>query len=149
MANSQILKSNVENYVRRKLKTEFGMSFEKKVLRVGSKKDNSAAMHEFDAVSPDGSIVVAIKTTTWGKNPGAKPNALYVDLYFLSRIKAKKKFLILTNRDTYKGFLKISDGKRPKYVKIRFKKLPSSLQRRVNKNMKIARNEMKLIGSVK
>ena len=115
MANTQALKNQVEVYVREKLEQEFCQSFRKQKLPVGLKKDGSEAMHEFDAVSEDRSIVVGIKSssgkTSGGRFPSGKVAAAYQELYFLSLSKAERRILLLTDPEFYEIFKKHSDGK--------------------------------------
>ena len=115
--------SDIEDQVRAKLEEEFGPPFGPKELVVGY-KDDEAAMHEFDAVSGDESIVAEIKSGTWpttgGNAPSAKIAGAYMDIYFLTRLgPRRKKLLILTDQQFFEQFKSISDGKLPCDVELR------------------------------
>jgi len=82
MANTTLLKTRVEDHVRRWLAIKFGMPFRSEFLFL-SRVNGKAARHEFDAVSEDKKIVCAIKTASWKTSGG---NMLY--WHSLSRIGA-------------------------------------------------------------
>ena len=71
MANTALMKTLVEPYVRLQLETEYGQPFSQQFLVLPS-----GGRHEFDAVSQDGNIVCSIKSnsglTSGGKRPGAR-----------------------------------------------------------------------------
>ncbi len=66
MANTAILKTKVEPYVRDWLASKFGKPFSSEFLPLtGAKgRDGKSAKHEFDAVSEDSKIVCGISHPT-------------------------------------------------------------------------------------
>ncbi len=70
MANTQILKSKVESFVRDWLEARFGQPFSSRFLGLKGVQ-GEARDHEFDAVSEDESIVCGVKTASW-KTSGGK-----------------------------------------------------------------------------
>ena len=143
MVNTNYLKE-IECWVRDNwLPQQFpGYQFNKRFLELAP-----GGEHEFDAVSEDVSIVAGIKTnsckTSGGKGPAGKAAQLYQELYFLNLVEAKKKYLVLTNEDMYKDFLKRSEGKVADGVGILFCQLPSDMNRKVADIQKEASEEQK------
>jgi len=89
----------VEDYVRRNwMVQQFGTRFsrERLVLRSGG-------VFDFDAVSEDRSIVATISTsgakTAGGNNAVGKILKLRSDMLFLTMVEAKRRLIILTERD--------------------------------------------------
>jgi hypothetical protein len=146
MADTRILKKQVEPYVRKTLAERFGQPFEKRFLPVGQRADGSQAMHEFDAVSADGRIVAGIKSssgkTSGGRHPSGKVAAAYKELYFLSLAKADRRILVLTNREFHEIFQRNSDGKLADGLELMLVSLSSELEERVQNTQKAASQEM-------
>ncbi len=146
MANTQTLKNQVEVYVRDRLEVKYSQPFTKRKLPVGHKQDGSAAMHEFDAVSADGSIVVGIKSssgrTSGGRYPSGKVATAYQELYFLSLAKAERRILVLTNPELHKIFRKRSDGKVAPGLKLKLISLPPELEKQAQAVQRAASQEM-------
>ena len=147
MAKTTELKTKVEPFVRKWLEKSYtGHAFTEKPLRLRKKRDSTYAVHRFDAVSEDNTIVASIKSHSWltsgGKSPGGKIGQIYQSLYFLSLVDAKTKLLILTNREAYEGFLAVSNGKVAEGVEIKLCLLPSELQQLVAKVHQKASQEM-------
>jgi hypothetical protein len=89
----------VEDWVRRNwMASQFGMKFsrERMVLRSGG-------VFDFDAVSDDHSIVATISTsgsrTSTGRYAVGKMLKLRSDMLFLTMVEAKRRLIILTERD--------------------------------------------------
>lgn len=129
MANTEVLKREVEQYVRLKLGKEFGQRFESRRLALKTGGD-----HEFDAVSLDERVVAAIKSSSvgdaTGRNPGGIKSAI-AELYFLTLADAPTRFLVLTDPEFY-GILKteIEESKRlAPGVSLRRVRLPAGLRR--------------------
>ena len=147
MAKTTEFKTHIEPFVQKKLGKWFsGHVFEEKALQVGKRKDGTNAYHKFDAVSEDGTIIASIKSHSWktsgDKRPAGKIGAIYQSLYFLSLVKADTKLLILTDEETYKGFLKDSDGKVTKDIRIKFCRLSPQLEKLAVNLHKRARQEI-------
>lgn len=84
MANTHLLKTRVEPFVRGWLAKRYSQKFNSESLRLAG----CTGFHEFDAVSADKKIVCGIKSssaaTSGGKNPSGKIAATYEELYFLA-----------------------------------------------------------------
>ena len=143
MANTNYLKE-IECWVRdNQLPRKFpSYQFNKRFLEL-----ITGGRHEFDAVSKDVSIVAGIKTHSWttrgGNKPAGKKANLYQELYFLNLVEAKKKYLVLTNEDTYDNFKHESDGKIANGIEIVFCQLPPDMRRKVADVQKKASEEQK------
>lgn len=98
-----------EDRVRRRIAEKFGIRLEKRKLAVGVKADGVQRFHEFDGVSPDGQVVIEVKTNELratpskprGRYDSAIKQALALDLYMLSRVGATTKMLVLTDRPLF------------------------------------------------
>ena len=146
MAKTSELKE-VELFVRKELEKDYpGHTFTEKALPLHKKKDGTYAVHRFDAVSEDNTIVASIKSHSWltsgGKLPAGKIGQIYQSLYFLSLVDAKTKLLILTDREAYQGFVKKYDGKIAEGIEIKFYPLSPELQLLVKKVHQKASQEM-------
>jgi hypothetical protein len=96
-----------EQIIRSFLEGVFGASLRKRKLIVGRDSNKKPQIHEFDLVSNDMRIVGEIKS-------GRLSHASYIgalsDCLFLTRLKAKKKILVLTNNEFYQYFKTNSEG---------------------------------------
>jgi len=101
MANTQLLKTRIEPFVRQWLAEKFERPFSSQFLQLAG----CSGVHEFDAVSKDKRIVCGIKSssgpTSGGKNPSGKISGAYEELYFLAGVDADQRFLVLTDKDFY------------------------------------------------
>lgn len=98
MADTRI-QLEVEDWVRRNwMCTQFGMKFSRERLPL-----RSGGVFDFDAVSDDRSIVATISTsgsrTSGGKQAVGKILKLRSDMLFLSMVDAKRRIIVLTERD--------------------------------------------------
>lgn len=137
----------VERFIRKELAEDYpGHTFTEKTLPLRKKRDGTYAVHKFDAVSEDNTIVASIKSHSWltsgGNLPFGKIGQIYQSLHFLSLVDAKTKLLILTDREAYEGFLRVSDGKVAEGIEIKFYPLSLELQLRVKKVRQKASQEM-------
>ena len=147
MARTTELRTKVEPFIRKELEKSYpGHIFTEKGLPLRKKRDGTYAIHKFDAVSENDTIVASIKSHTWltsgGKLPSGKIGQIYQSLYFLSLVDAKTKLLIMTDREAYEGFLTVSDGKVAEGIEIKFYPLPPDLQLLVTKVHQKASQEM-------
>jgi len=131
MADTTYMKNEVERWVRNWLAQQFPKQhFSKQSLEL-----ITGGKHEFDAVSQDKGVVAGITghsfKTRGGNLPSGKYAGLYQELYFLSLIKATKKFLILTNEDMFRDFQKKSEGKIAAGIDLIFCPLPSNIMEKV------------------
>jgi hypothetical protein len=146
MADTRLLTNQVEEYVRTELARQFGRRFEKKALVLSQRSDGSDATHEFDAVSEDGRIVAAIKSssgkTSGGRLPSGKIAAAYKDLYFLSLARAERRFLVLTDPEFHAIFIGNCDGKLAAGIEVLLIPLPADLKEQVQAVHRGASKEM-------
>lgn len=141
MANTALMKTLVEPYVRMQLQEEYGQPFGQKFLDLPG-----GAKHEFDAVSADGSIVTSIKSnsglTSGGRRPGGKILACYAELYYLQQIDAPTRLLVLTNPDFYEIFARDSRGKLVPGLDLKLVQLPADIQEQIREVTDAASAEM-------
>lgn len=98
MADTRI-QLEVEDWVRRNwMPTQYGAKFSRERLPL-----RSGGVFDFDAVSEDHSIVATISTSgarTSSRNQGSgKIHKLRSDMLFLTMVEAKRRVMILTERD--------------------------------------------------
>jgi len=98
MADTRI-QLEVEDLVRRNwMPLRFGMKFSRERLSL-----RSGGVFDFDAVSEDHSVVATISTsgskTSGGKHAVGKILKLRSDILFLTMVEAKRRLVILTERD--------------------------------------------------
>ena len=147
MAETIEIKTKIEPFIRKELEKSYpGHTFSEKALPLRRKRDGTYGVHKFDAVSEDNTIVASIKSHSWltsgGNLPSGKIGQIFQSLYFLSLVNAGTKLLILTDREAYKGFLVVSEGKVADGIEIKFCPLPPELQLRVKKVHQKASQEM-------
>jgi len=134
LADTRLLKSRVEPFVRGWLADRFGVAFEKKTLPLKGAQ-GGLGRHEFDGVSEDSKIVVGIKSssgkTTGGRVPSGKKASAYAELYFLSLVEAERKYLVLTDREFFELFSKDCEGKMAAGTALLYCPLSDELQARV------------------
>ncbi len=146
MADTRVLKNQVEAYVRSELARRFGQPFTKQVLVVGQRSDGSDATREFDAVSADGHIVAGIKSssgkTSGGSHPSGKVATAYQELYFLSLAQAERRILVLTDPEFHEIFKRHSDGRLAHGLELLLIPLPPELKEQAQKVHGEASQEM-------
>jgi len=134
MADTRLLKSKIEPYVRSWLAERFSQSFRSEFLELSGVKDRPAE-HEFDAVSEDRKIVCGIKTASWttsgGRRGAGKIQGAYAEFYFLNLVKAQQKYLVLTDPEFFENLRRDSRGKLPPNIDLLYCELPEDLQREV------------------
>lgn len=119
----------VEDWVRRNwMQPHFGAKFSRERLPL-----RSGGVFDFDAVSEDGSIVATISTsgskTSGGKNAVGKILKLRSDMLFLTLVEAKRRVIVLTEKDMYNQCLKEAAGGRvPKEVEFVCASIPDELR---------------------
>ena len=99
--------ADTERLIRTFLGKMLGVSLKKHKLVIGYDSKKKPQIHEFDLVSDDMSIVGEIKSGR--KSTGNFLGALS-DCLFLTKVKAKKKLLILTDKEFYAHFKVRSEG---------------------------------------
>jgi hypothetical protein len=141
MANTMLLRRDVEDYVRGVLVERHHQAFEARRMRL-----RSGGTHEFDAVSADRRIVVSIKSasglTAAGKNPSGKIKDCIAELYFLSLVDAPVRALILTTPEFHQLFVKQMVGAVAEGLRVECCPLPAELQEQVNEVVRQASVEV-------
>jgi hypothetical protein len=107
-----------EDKVRQRIGDQYGLKLTKRKLVVGRTAAGVERHHEFDGVAPDGQVVIEVKTNELkatpekpkGRYDSAIKQALALDLYMLSRIHAKTKLLVLTDRPLFDLCIRDMDG---------------------------------------
>lgn len=110
-----------EERVRRMLGKRLNTTFKKKRLPIGFKSDGTRKEHEFDLVSLDGEIIGEVKTfkpLKGGGRPSGKIDTTFQACYLLEKVEARRKLLVLTNKEFYMRFKKESDGIVSKEIEI-------------------------------
>jgi len=131
MADTAFLRYGVEPWVREQLAARYGQAFSSQVLDL-----TSGGSREFDAVSRDGSVVAAIKTssglTSGGKFPGGKVNSCIADLYYLTLVDVPTRLLVLTDPEFHDIFTNRMTGAVANGIDVELLVLPPSIQKRVD-----------------
>jgi len=114
LPNTELLKHEVEDFVRAELSRRFGMRFEKRLVTLTGVQPPPRE-HEFDAVSEDGSIIAGIITSgprTRGgrRNVGAVHHATG-ELYYLRLVAAKRRMLVATDAGFRELMLSVTEGR--------------------------------------
>jgi hypothetical protein len=107
-----------EDKVRQRMGAQLGIELVKRRLVVGKTAAGVERHHEFDGVSSDGEVVIEVKTNQLtptpdkpkGRYESAIKQALTLDLYMLTRISAKTKLLVLTDRPLFELCSRDMDG---------------------------------------
>lgn len=127
MANTHLLKTRVEPFVRDWLSAKYSQKFTREFLQLSG----CCGFHEFDAVSADKKIVCGIKSssaaTSGGKNPSGEIASAYEELYFLAGVDADQRFLILTDEDFYRLLSKRMQEKLSRDIKLLYCPLTEEL----------------------
>ena len=131
MADTRI-QLEVEDWVRRNwMPAQYGMRFSRERLLL-----SSGGVFDFDAVSDDHTIVATISTsgskTSGGKHAVGKIFKLRSDMLFLTMVEAKRRIIILTERDMCAQCEKEDAGGRvPKGIEFVCAEIPDELRLRL------------------
>ena len=131
MADTRI-QLEVEDWVRRNwMETQYGTKFSRERLRL-----RSGGVFDFDAVSDDHSIVATISTsgakTSTGKYAVGKILKLRSDMLFLTQVDAKRRIIVLTERDMCDQCNKeFAAGRVPKEIEFVCADIPADLRARL------------------
>jgi hypothetical protein len=114
----------IEKKVRELLATEYNTSLPETKLVVGRKSNGDDRFHKFDGVSRDRSIIFEVKSNQLkpseknrnGRYFSAIKWALLGDVYMLSRIQARTKLLVLTDKNLFEICSKDLDGILPENI---------------------------------
>ena len=114
MADTRVLKSKVEDYVRTWLQERFGKQFRSDRVRLTG-VEGEPKTHEFDAVSENNTIICGVKSSSWktsgGKRGAGKIAEAYMEIYFLSHVAAREKYLVLTDPEFFERMKAEVEGK--------------------------------------
>lgn len=128
MADTRV-QLEVEDWVRRNwMRQHFGTSFSRERLPI-----KSGGVFDFDAVSEDHSIVATISTsgaeTAGGKKGVGKILKLRSDILFLTMVDAKRRVIVLTERDMFVQFEKeVAGGRVPTEIEFVCAEIPEDLR---------------------
>jgi hypothetical protein len=131
MADTRI-QLEVEDWVRRNwMPTQYGTKFSRERLPI-----RSGGVFDFDAVSEDQSIVATISTsgpkTSGGKHAAGKILKLRADMLFLTMVDAKRRVMVLTEKNMCDQMEKEALGGRvPKEIEFVCVPLPEELRKRL------------------
>jgi hypothetical protein len=131
MADTRV-QLEVEDWVRRNwMETQYGTRFSRERLRLCS-----GGVFDFDAVSEDRSIVATISTsgakTSTGKYAVGKILKLRSDMLFLTQVDAKRRIIVLTERDMCDQCNKeFAAGRVPKEIEFVCADIPDDLRTRL------------------
>jgi hypothetical protein len=131
MADTRV-QLEVEDWVRRNwMETQYGTRFSRERLRL-----RSGGVFDFDAVSEDRSIVATISTsgakTSTGKYAVGKILKLRSDMLFLTQVDAKRRIIVLTERDMCDQCNKeFAAGRVPKEIEFVCADIPDDLRTRL------------------
>jgi hypothetical protein len=141
MADTRV-QLEVEDWVRRNwMETHYGTKFSRERLRL-----RSGGVFDFDAVSEDLSIIATISTsgakTSTGKYAVGKILKLRSDMLFLTQVDAKRRIIVLTERDMCDQCNKeFAAGRVPKEIEFVCADIPSDLRARLVKGREKASGE--------
>lgn len=99
--------------VRRRMETELGLPLPEQRVALGRRADGSDRQHLFDLVAGNRAFVAEVRTYTLGESkarPAGKFAHCYAACLFLYRARARRKALILTDRDFWSRFRREADG---------------------------------------
>jgi len=122
------------------------------VFRPAKVKLTTGGDHAFDAVSGDGQVIAAIKTSGCnrrGQGEAGKVRAAITDLYFLSLAKARTRLLVLTDPGFHKYVAKELRGKIVPEVALELVPLPQEMQEEVTRIQIAASKEVSPAGGAR
>jgi hypothetical protein len=142
MANTALLRTMVEDYVRGHLAERYKQPFRAKTLRLRSGRHRG-----FDAVSDDGCVVASVSsasglTRRGGNKPTGKINKGITDLYYLSLLDVPVRLLVLTTPAFFDIFVKEMIGALAEGIVIECVPLPEQMQLVVDQIVLAASNEV-------
>lgn len=97
----------VEKAVRERLGGMYGTRFRRAKLIIGDRSRGEPQIHEFDLISENGSIIGEVKS---GRCSTTNYNLALVDCFYLSKVKAKVKLMVFTDKGLYEYFRDKSRG---------------------------------------
>ena len=133
----------VEDWIRREwMLNKYGHRFHRERVKLAP-----GGVFDFDAVSADGETVATISTsgarTASGKLVVGKFQKIRSDMYFLLLAEAKKRLVVLTEKDMYEQCLKEAGaGRVPTSIEFVHVELPAELDARLRKSRAAASKEV-------
>ena len=120
----------------------YGKKFRRERMKL-----RSGGMFDFDAVCDDDQIIATISTssslTSGGKNGVGKLMKLRSDMLFLTMAEAKRRVVVLTERDMYDRCLAEKQGGRtPPEVEFALAEIPDELRKRLLKAKAVSSREV-------
>lgn len=106
-----------ESLARKKLEEMFGALLPKRKLIIGYDSEGFPKLHQFDLVSKDLRILGEIKS---GRNIAMTFKGALNDCFYLSKVEAKRKVLVLTDKGFYTYFKEKADGLIPNDIEVIF-----------------------------
>ena len=142
MADSKI-QSEAEVWIREVwLLSQYDQPFRKKRLDL-----RSGGQFEFDGVSHDNSIVVAITTsggtTSSGKKASPKLNKIRSDALFLTQITVARRVIVFSDQDMFNLCnAEVRAGRFPTEIEIVLVELPAELETKLREARRLAADEV-------
>ena len=99
--------NEIEKLVRNRLAEMFGMNFRRGKLVIGFGSGKIPKIHEFDIVSENVDVVGEVKS---GRCTRTNYNLALVDCVYLSKVEARTKLMIFTDKRLYDYFRQNSAG---------------------------------------
>lgn len=121
----------IKDYVIAEMSKKLKVELKTKKIQIGISSNGTVREKKFDGVSKNCDIVIVVSNnsgyTSGGKKPTGKIRSVFASCYFLSLTKAKKKILILTDKEFYEIFKKESDGLL-KEIELQYFSLPDDME---------------------
>ena len=142
MADTRV-QLEVEDWVRANwMRETYGQKFARERVKL-----RSGGYFDFDAVSGDDTIVASISTsasiTSGGKNGVGKMMKIRSDMLFLSMIEAKRRIIVLTEKDMFdKCILETNGGRVPPEIEFALAVIPDDLREKLKKARDLSSKEV-------
>jgi len=113
MSEGKIIEQKVRDILSKQLRKPLS---EQKMV-IGYRADKTPQYHRFDIVSEDKKIIGEVKSYKLSNETTGKAGytttrkaRLLAALFYLDKVKAQTKFLVLTNKELFKEFMKDMEG---------------------------------------
>ena len=97
----------VEKAVRERLGEMYGTRFRRGKLIIGDRSEGEPQIHEFDLISENKTIIGEVKS---GKCTTTNYNLALVDCFYLSKVEARVKLMVFSDKELYEYFRDRSQG---------------------------------------
>jgi hypothetical protein len=97
----------IEKAVRERLGEMYGTRFRRGKLIIGNRSRGEPQIHEFDLISENRSVIGEVKS---GRCSTTNYSLALVDCFYLSKVKARVKLMVFTDRELYDYFRDKSRG---------------------------------------